>query len=117
MTETYTRLTVEARIACCVEAVRVLRELAVADTTMRYQGFAKAIGLMPQDAKWQPWHRRQVSDILYMVLAIEGQCVGAPKAPLQHERVVTANGMPGLGVTRVPNIALSRMRAGRMTKN
>jgi len=40
---------------------------------MRYSQFAKAIGLMSDDETWRAWHRKQVSDTLYLVAAIEKQ--------------------------------------------
>ncbi len=95
-------LDVQARLEYARAAVAVLRSLRIADRTMRYGEFASAIGL---GDKWQPWYRQQIADILNLVAAAEKQ--GGDNAgiePLQFNRIVTAEGVPGKGVSRSSKI-------------
>lgn len=98
-------LDVQARLEYGRAAVAVLRALKIADRTMRYGEFAKAIGLMADGEDWQPWHRQQIGDILNLIAATErqaGQHTGID--PIQFERIVTAQGEPGAGFHRSSRI-------------
>lgn len=88
-------LDVQARLEYARAAVAVLRAFRIADGTMRYGDFAKAIGL---GDKWQPWYRQQIAEILNLVAATEQQA-GADTSvePLQFERIVNSKGEPGKG--------------------
>jgi hypothetical protein len=91
-------LDVQARLEYGRAAVAVLRALKIANRTMRYGEFAKAIGLMGDDESWQPWHRQQIGDILNLIAAAErqaGQNTGVD--PLEFDRIITAQGEPGVG--------------------
>lgn len=91
-------LDVQARLEYERAAVAVLRALRIADRTMRYGEFARAIGLMADGEDWQPWHRQQVGDTLNLIAAAEkqaGQNTGVD--PIQFERIVNEHGEPGIG--------------------
>jgi hypothetical protein len=94
-------LDVQARLECAAAAVAVLRALKIADKTMRYGAFAKVIGLMSGEVKSKPWHRRQISDILYLLSATQRQ-VGRNTGieALQFERIVNEKGRPGVGFAK-----------------
>ena len=64
-------LDVQSRLEFARAAVAVLRALHISDRTMRYQEFAKAIGLMSDDEPWKVWHRKQIADVLRLVAAAE----------------------------------------------
>ena len=55
-------LDVQARLEYARAGVAVLRALKLADRTMRYGEFARAIGLIPDGEIWQAWHRKQISE-------------------------------------------------------
>ena len=91
-------LDVQARLEYGRAAISVLRALKIADRTMRYHEFARAIGLIADGEDWQPWYRQQIGDILNLVAAAEkqaGQNTGLD--PIQFERIVTAQREPGVG--------------------
>lgn len=91
-------LDVQARLEYGRAAVAVLRALKIANSTMRYGEFAKAIGLMADGEDWQPWHRQQIGDILNLIAATErqaGQHTGVDL--LEFDRIVTAQAEPGAG--------------------
>jgi hypothetical protein len=91
-------LDVQARLEYARAAVAVLRALKIAHRTMRYGEFAKAIGLMTDDEGWQPWHRQQIGDILNLIAAAEKQAgQNTDLDPIEYERIVTAQGEPGVG--------------------
>ena len=91
-------LDVQARLEYARAAVAVLRALRIMDATMRYNEFARAIGLMAADEKWEAWHRRQVADILNVTAAVERQAgPSASDTPLEINRIVGASGEPGAG--------------------
>ena len=66
-------LDVQARLEYARAAVAVLRALKLSDSRMRYNELARAIGLMAENENWDPWHRNQITDILNVVAAVEGQ--------------------------------------------
>jgi len=72
---------------------------------MRYQDFAKAIGLMRENETWQPWHRHQVGEILYLAAAAEHQ--GPVTNPLAFGVVVGVDGEPGQGFYKNAKIVVS----------
>ena len=53
-------LDVQARLEYGRAAISVLRALKIADRTMRYHEFARAIGLIADGEDWQPWYRQQI---------------------------------------------------------
>ena len=98
-------LDVQARLEYGRAAVAVLRALKIANSTMRYGEFAKAIGLMADGEDWQPWHRQQIGDILNLIAATErqaGQHTGVDS--LEFDRIVTAQAEPGAGFYRSSRI-------------
>jgi hypothetical protein len=98
-------LDVQARLEYARAGVAVLRALGITDTSMRYHGFATAIGLIPDGGKWEPWHRQQVAEILQVMAATEktaGKKTGT--VPLEFARIVTAKGEPGAGVRKTSKI-------------
>jgi hypothetical protein len=88
-------LDVQARLEYARAAVAVLRALKQTDRTMRYNEFARAIGLMSHEQKWEAWHQGQVRDILNLTAAVERQAKTGE--PLEFERLVNAEGEPGVG--------------------
>lgn len=91
-------LDVQPRLEYGRVAVAVLRALKIADRTMRYGEFARAIGLIADGEDWQPWHRQQVGDILNLIAAAEKQAgQNTDVEPIQFERIVNAHGEPGVG--------------------
>jgi hypothetical protein len=47
--------------------------LKITDRTMRYNELARAIGLMSDNDRWEPWHRQQIEAILQIAAAVERQ--------------------------------------------
>lgn len=91
-------LDVQTRLELARAGASVLRAMALLKTTMRYKDFATAIGLKREGEAWKVWHRKQVSDILYLIAATErttGKRTGS--APLKYDLVVTESGSPGAG--------------------
>jgi hypothetical protein len=98
-------LDVHARLEYARAAVAVLRALKISDQKMRYNEFARAIGLMADEELWQPWHRQQIRDILNLVAATERQAGDKVEiAPLQFERIVGEDGQPGAGFYKTSRI-------------
>ena len=83
-------------------AVAVLRALEIADRTMGYGEFARAIGLISDSDSWQPWHRQQVAIILNIVAATELRAGQKAKTErLNYKRVINKiTGKPGAGVKK-----------------
>jgi hypothetical protein len=87
-------------------AVAVIRGLKITGSRMRYCQLAKAIGLISDDAGWQPWHRQQITTILCLAAAVERQAnQNAATEPLEFERIVNESGEPGIGVLKNSRIA------------
>ena len=104
-------LDVQSRLEFARAGASVLRALALVKTTIRYADFATAIGLKREAERWEVWHRKQVSDILYLIAATEkttGKKTGA--APLHYDLVVTGTGSPGAGVHSTSKIVTLRPR-------
>lgn len=98
-------LDVQSRLEFARAGASVLRALALVKATIRYADFATAIGLKREGERWEVWHRKQVSDILYLIAATEqttGKKTGS--APLQYDLVVTGTGSPGAGVNSTSKI-------------
>jgi hypothetical protein len=55
-------LDIQDRLEYARAAVAVLRALKIKDSTMGYGELARAIGLIPEGGRWEPWHRQQVAD-------------------------------------------------------
>ncbi|HEY1745448.1 MAG TPA: hypothetical protein VGG11_01595 [Xanthobacteraceae bacterium] len=93
-------LDIQDRLEYARAAVAVLRALKIKDSTMGYGELARAIGLIPEGGRWEPWHRQQVADILQLVAAAERQGHAKTGAePLDFARIVTAEtGKAGAGV-------------------
>ena len=97
------RLNVQDRLEYARCAVAVLRALKITDRTMRYNELARAIGLMSDNDRWEPWHRQQIEAILQIAAAVERQRWGGEATdiePLEFDRIVTEDGQPGAGVTK-----------------
>lgn len=102
-------LDVQARLECASAAVAVLRALKIVDKTMRYGDFARVIGVMSGDTKWQPWHRKQISEILYLLSATQekvGRNTGIET--LEFERIVNEKGQPGGGFGKKSRITTTK---------
>jgi len=96
-------LNVQDRLEFARYAAAVLRALKIIDKTMRYNEFAKAIGLMSDSDQWEARHRQQVEAILHIVAAVERQQWGGGGTdlePLEFERIVTEDGQPGTGIVK-----------------
>ena len=97
------RLDVQDRLEYARCAVAVLRALATSKTTMRYEGFARAIGLISDKDPWEVRYKQQVEAILRIAAAVERQVRGGRNEDierLQFHRVVTENGNPGAGIMK-----------------
>jgi hypothetical protein len=82
-------------------AVAVIRGLKITGSRMRYGQLAKAIGLISDDASWQPWHCQQITAILCIAAAAERQAnQSAAAEPLEFERIINESGEPGIGVLK-----------------
>ncbi len=104
-------LDVQTRLELARAGASVLRALALLKTDMRYKDFATAIGLKREGEPWKVWHRKQVSDILYLIAATErttGKNTGS--APLRYELIVTESGSPGTGFHLTSKIIKIRPR-------
>jgi hypothetical protein len=100
-----TTLDVQARLEYARAAVAVLRSLKISNSTMRYGQLAVAIGMRAEGAPWQPWYRQQIRDILNLVAATEYQAgKRAGTEPLDFERIVGEDGLPGAGVSKVSRL-------------
>lgn len=89
-------LDVQKRIECMLAGVQVIRMADKFDRTLTYQEFAKEVGLMGRAERWQPWHRKQVSDILDAIAAVDRQGGGST---INFRRIVNAaTGQSGSGV-------------------
>jgi hypothetical protein len=96
-------LNVQDRLECARAAVAVLRALKISNITMRYNEFAKAIGLIPDTESWLVQHKQQVEAVLHIVAAVERQRwggTGTDIESLEFDRVVGEDGKPGPGITR-----------------
>ena len=96
-------LNVQDRLEYARCAVAVLRALKIVDQGMRYEGFARAIGLIADNETWQPWHRQQTDAILQIAAAVERQGLGGRDknfARLEFDRIVNENGQPGAGIAK-----------------
>ena len=94
------------RMKCATATIAVLRTLELLDTTMTYGQFARAIGLRGMEEEWQAWHRKQVSDVLYLAAAVEDQAK-MDEPPLQYDRIVDAQGEAGAGLHRTAKVIVS----------
>jgi hypothetical protein len=96
-------LNVQDRLEYARCAVGVLRALQITDQKMRYEDFARAIGLIADNEKWQPWHRQQTDAILQTAAAVERQGLGGKDrniARLEFDRIVNRKGRPGAGIAK-----------------
>jgi hypothetical protein len=101
------RLDIQDRLEYARAAVAVIRALGILEKTMRYSEFATAIGLKADGEKWEPWHRQQVSDILYLLAATQRQAgSNTGTDPLKFEWIVTGDGEPGEGFYRNARIVI-----------
>jgi hypothetical protein len=86
---------------CAVAVIRALKILGIKE--MRYQQFGRAIGLIADGERWQPWHRQQVEAVLQAAAAIEKQHWGGEDKKierLEFDRIVTDTGKPGTGIAK-----------------
>jgi hypothetical protein len=96
-------LNVQDRLEYARAAVAVLRALKISQRTMRYNEFAKAIGLISDIESWAAQHRQQVEAILHIVAAVERQKWGGAATDLdslEYDRIVGQDGEPGAGITK-----------------
>jgi hypothetical protein len=98
------RLTKDRLFECAKAAALILKLLERRDLTMRYQEFAVAVGLIAADQRWEPWHRKQITRIIFTAEAVDNYG-GAPEIPdSAYYRVVGSDKMPGPGVRRIARI-------------
>jgi hypothetical protein len=97
------KLTVQQKIAHAASGAAVLRTLVITDAKLTYQQFGEAIGLIT--GKWEPWHRSQVSDVLYAISAIEKRRPDG-SSKLDYGRVVSKQGKPGKGLGKTSAIVV-----------
>jgi hypothetical protein len=103
-------LDAQARLEYGRAAIAVLRALRLKNVTMRYNEFARAIGLITEDETWEPWHRNQTADILNLVAAVERQAgENTGGEPLEFHRIVRQDGTPGEGFYRTSRIVTTEM--------
>ena len=95
-------LDIQDRLQYARAAVAILRALKITDSTMRYGELARAIGLIRDGGRWEPWHRQQVTDILHLAATAERQGHANPDTPpLEFERIVNAESRKaGAGIAR-----------------
>ena len=87
----------QTRLGCAQAGIAVLRALKISDSKLTYQDFAKAIGMMADDEKWEVWHRTQVRDVLNLMAATVRQA-GEEISVLPFERIVRkSDEEPGVG--------------------
>jgi hypothetical protein len=91
------KLDVMAHLEYAAHTVKVLRQLTASDKTMRSNELGRAIGLIGQEERWQPWHRQQVANILRLTAAVDRHN-NNDKETLEYHRIVGADGKPGSGV-------------------
>jgi len=84
--------------------VAVIRGLEITDRTMHYNELARAIGLISKDATWHVRHRTQITNVLTIAAAVENITGLNPPEPLEFERIVTEDGEPGAGFSKVSKI-------------
>ena len=96
-------LRIESKFDFARAGVAVLRALEQSNTSMRYQEFARAIGLMKAGDTWDAWYKTQVRDILVIIAATE-RYRKSEGTPLDFSRIVTASGVPGAGFTKESRI-------------
>jgi hypothetical protein len=96
-------LNVKDRLEFALLGVAVLRTLATNKKKMRYEEFAKAIGLISKTDVWEVRYRGQVTAILSIMGAVERQGLGGRDrniAPLEFEWIVNREGKPGAGFAK-----------------
>jgi hypothetical protein len=74
---------------------------------MRYQAFARAIGLMAHGEAWSAWYRTQTQNILVVMAAVE-RYGGRGTSQLKFENIVTDKGQPGAGFAKESRIKRSK---------
>jgi hypothetical protein len=96
-------LNVKQRLEFAVRGVDQLRQLATNKTKMRYEEFARAIGLISATDVWEVRYRDQVTAILSIMGAVERQGLGGidKSAPaLEFDWIVNERGKPGAGFAK-----------------
>src|ERR1700722_19396595 len=96
-------LNVDDRLRFARRAVAVLRALAASGKKMRYNEFARKIGLMTANERWTAQYRDQTTATLRVVAAVEHYGLGGRDRgvkPLEFDCVVTVSGKPGSGITK-----------------
>jgi hypothetical protein len=100
-------LNVEQRLDFALKGVAELRALAANKKQVRYEQFAKAIGLVSSTAAWEIRYREQVIAILSVMAAVERQGLGGKDrkiAPLEFDWIVDRHGKPGAGIAKTSRI-------------
>jgi len=96
-------LNAQDRLVYAQRAITVLRALKIAGTKMRYEGFARAIGLIADGDPWEVRHRDQITAIFRIAAAAEREGLGGRDSviePLEFDWVVGEDGSPGAGIER-----------------
>jgi hypothetical protein len=96
-------LNVQQRLEFALRGVAELRVQASNKTTMQYEDFARAIGLVAKTDKWEVRHRDQVTAILSIMAAVERQGLGGKDKsapPLEFKWIVDKHGKPGAGIAK-----------------
>jgi hypothetical protein len=96
-------LNVKQRLEFAVRGVDQLRQLAISQTKMRYEEFARAIGLIEPTEAWHVRYRGQVTAILSIMGAVERQGLGGidkSAPPLEFDWIINEKGKPGAGFAK-----------------
>lgn len=92
------------KAAYVAAGVAVLETLRVADKTVTYKEFGELIGLVKDE--WLPAHRHEVSNILYLIAAMQEKHCDDEKP--DFDRVVRASdGEPGQGYERTARLVVT----------
>ena len=106
-------LNLRQRLEFALRGIDRLRKLATDKTTMGYEEFARAIGLISPTEAWEVRHRDQVTAILSIMGAVEKQGLGGidrSAAPLEFEWIVNQRGKPGAGFAKESRIVRKNPR-------
>jgi hypothetical protein len=101
-----TSLDTKRLLECALAGTSILQALKTINAKMTYGQFARTIGLLGDDEPWKVWHRKQVSDVLYLIGAVEKQTTNSD--PIDFGLIVDAHtGESGAGLNREARIVVS----------
>ncbi len=100
------KLTVEQRLRFAIATAAVLKALDAVDCHITYGELARAIGMADEDG-WKPWHRSQISEVLYLLAAADR--LGGGDTTIRFDRVVkAADNKPGQGNYNESRVVVDR---------